>query len=109
MAARKNRGTLDKPWEDSVRAKIQTSMLVNRLQDHVFRAAEISPTQMKAIEILLRKTLPDLTTVAMTIDDKRDATDWTREELVAFLHNARNGGNGTATADRRDREPDSVH
>ena len=104
MAAR-----LDPRHDARTRSKIQTSQLVNRLQDHIFGAAEISPTQMKAIEILLRKTLPDLTTVAMTIDDKRDATDWTREELVAFLHNARNGGNGTATADRRDREPDSVH
>jgi hypothetical protein len=104
MAAR-----LDPRHDARTRSKIQTSQLVNRLQDHIFGVAEISPTQMKAIEILLRKTLPDLTTVAMTIDDKRDATDWTREELVAFLHNARNGGNGAATADGRDRGPDSVH
>lgn len=45
----------------------------------------------------------------VTIDDKRDATDWTRDELVAFLSNARNGGLGTAEANGRDREPDSVH
>jgi len=28
--------------------------------------ADCSPTQMKAIEILLRKSLPDLTSVALT-------------------------------------------
>lgn len=45
----------------------------------------------------------------VTIDDKRDATDWTRDELVAFLNDARNGSNGAAKANGRGREPDSVH
>ena len=45
----------------------------------------------------------------VTIDDKRDATDWTRADLVAFLDNARNGGRGTAEAAGRGDEPDSVH
>jgi hypothetical protein len=45
----------------------------------------------------------------VTIDDKRDSTDWTRDELVAFLNDARAGGNGTAKANGRSREPDSVH
>lgn len=45
----------------------------------------------------------------VTIDDKRDATDWTRAELVAFLNNARTGSNGTAKANGSDRGPDSVH
>lgn len=45
----------------------------------------------------------------VTIDDKRDATDWTREELVAFLNDARNGGKGTAEADGRGPKPDSLH
>lgn len=45
----------------------------------------------------------------VTIDDKRDATDWTRDELVAFLNDARNGSNGTAKANGRSDEPDSVH
>jgi len=45
----------------------------------------------------------------VTIDDKRDATDWTREELVAFLRDASNGSAGAAEADGRDREPDIVH
>jgi hypothetical protein len=66
VAARKKAGTLDKPWDEKVRAKIQTSMLVNRLHDHVFATAELSQTQMKAIEILLRKSLPDLSAVTLS-------------------------------------------
>lgn len=45
----------------------------------------------------------------LNINDKRNATDWTRDELVAFLNDARNGSNGAAEADGGDREPDSLH
>lgn len=45
----------------------------------------------------------------VTLNDKRDAIDWTRGELVAFLHHARNGSNGAAKANGRVGEPDSVH
>lgn len=45
----------------------------------------------------------------VTIDDKRDATDWTRDELVAFLNDARKSGNGAAKANGSDGEPGSVH
>jgi len=45
----------------------------------------------------------------VTINDKRDATDWTRDELVAFLNECRARSNGTAKADGSDRESDSVH
>ena len=45
----------------------------------------------------------------LTIDEKRDATDWTRDELVAFLNDARARRDRAAEANGRDREPDSVH
>lgn len=45
----------------------------------------------------------------VTIDDKRDATDWTRGELVAFLNDARDRSQGAAKADGRGTEPDRVH
>ncbi len=74
MAARTERGTRDKPWEESVRSKIRTSMLVNRLQAFVesavstgendFDAAvHLDGNRLKAIEILLSKTLPNLASV----------------------------------------------
>lgn len=55
--------------DDETRAKIQTSQLLNRLNDHVFTGVEVSATQMKAIEILLRKTLPDLSAVTVGGDE----------------------------------------
>ena len=45
----------------------------------------------------------------VTIDNKRDGTDWARHELVAFLHDAKAGSNGAAKANGRGDGPDSVH
>ena len=56
--------------QDEVRTKIQTSQLINRLQNHALDDSdkEISSSRLKAIEILLRKSLPDLTSVTLTGD-----------------------------------------
>jgi len=48
-------------------------------------------------------------TTELTIDDKRDASDWTRAELVAFLNNAANGSERVVEADGRSEQPDQVH
>lgn len=56
MAARTRSTTLNEEW----RERIQTSMLINRLNDHIFNKLHLLPTQLKAIEILLRKVAPDL-------------------------------------------------
>lgn len=61
MAARIRRLELSDEW----RAKIQTSMLINRLSDHALGNLDLSQTQIKAIEILIRKTLPDLSAVSV--------------------------------------------
>jgi len=55
---------------DEVRAKIQASQLCNRLHDHAFDKIELSPTQLKAIEILLRKAMPDLANVSAELSGK---------------------------------------
>ena len=49
--------------QEDVRRKIQASQLVNRLSDHALGKLELSATQIKAIEILLRKSIPDLTAI----------------------------------------------
>ena len=45
--------------------------------------------------------------------DRHDIQDWTRDELLAFLNearaNARNGGSGAVAANGSDDEPGSVH
>lgn len=62
-----------KMHQDDVRAKIQTSQLVNRLTEHALGAAELSPTQVRAIEILIKKTLPDLQAIAWGAADDETA------------------------------------
>lgn len=60
-------GQRNRTWTpEVVRAKIRTSMLINRLQNHVAGKLEMSKTQIQAAGILLRKTLPDM--VATTIE-----------------------------------------
>jgi hypothetical protein len=51
---------LRKMHQDDVRLKIKTSQLLNRLSDHALNGLEMSATQIRAIEVLLKKVLPDL-------------------------------------------------
>lgn len=60
MAARLNRA-----HDEKTRLKIQTSQLVNRLQDFAFGKNELTRDQIKAIEVLLKKALPDLSALAI--------------------------------------------
>ena len=68
-----NKGKAGRPMgrlhQDDVRAKIQAGQLIKTLQDHALTGDDdLSPTRMKAIEILLRKSLPDLTSVTISGD-----------------------------------------
>jgi hypothetical protein len=65
MAARTRSVTLDDSW----RARIQTSMLINRLHDNAFGLIELTEGQRKSIEILLRKSAPDLQAVTISGDE----------------------------------------
>ena len=62
---------MGKLHQDDVRAKIQAGQLVKLLQEHALNGAgdEISPTRMKAIEILLRKSVADLSAITLTGDN----------------------------------------
>lgn len=97
--------------DDETRAKIQTSQLVNRLEKHVFGEVDLKPTQVASALGLLKKTLPDLSQSEVNHTVKRDATDYSREELAAILAgaDAANGGEGTVEEDGREGGPDSVH
>ncbi|NDB60304.1 hypothetical protein EB001_17895 [bacterium] len=61
---------LRKRHQEEIRTKIQTSQLVNVLQNHALGLSEneITPTRMKAIELLLKKSLPDLSSTEITGD-----------------------------------------
>ncbi len=49
--------------QEDVRKKIQASQLVNLLQNHALNGTELAMTRIKAAELLLRKSIPDLTAV----------------------------------------------
>ena len=49
--------------DDNTRAKIKVGNIITYLQRHLHGEVELSATQLKAAEILLRKALPDLTSV----------------------------------------------
>lgn len=61
---------LNRRHSDMVRTKIQASQLINRLQNHALglEPLELKPSQLKAIEILLKKSVPDLQSVEVTGD-----------------------------------------
>lgn len=64
--------------QDEVRAKIQASQLINRLTDHVLGKVDMTPTQVQAANILLKKSLPDLQAIDLS------ATDGTLAEAAAY-------------------------
>lgn len=68
--------------QDDVRAKIQTSQLINRLENHALGVLDLTPTQIKAIEVLIRKTLPDLSSVELKGDPDNPIETVQRVQLV---------------------------
>ena len=60
---------INKLHQEDVRKKIQVSQLLNVLQNHALGISEdLSPTRMKAIEILLRKSMPDMASITISGD-----------------------------------------
>jgi hypothetical protein len=51
-----------------VREKIRAAQLINRLQACAFGEIELTMSQVRAIEVLLRKCLPDLTKTEVKAD-----------------------------------------
>ena len=51
-----------------IRDKINSGLLVERLTECALGQLELTSQQMKAIEILLKKSVPDLSSVEMTGD-----------------------------------------
>lgn len=58
---------MNKLHQEDVRKKIQVGQIIKVLQDHALSGeGEIQPTRMKAMEILLRKSLPDLSSIELS-------------------------------------------
>lgn len=69
MAARKP--LPNKRQQDQTRSAIQTTQLVKRLQSFALGqdGVEMDATRLRAIEVLLKKTLPDVSTVTLQGDE----------------------------------------
>lgn len=67
MAAR----TVKIRHDEETRARIQTSQLINRLEDHILNDLDLKPTQVSAALGLLKKTLPDLANVELSGSDDK--------------------------------------
>ena len=59
---------LRKTRQDEVRQKIQASQLINRLQAHADGKVEMSATQVRAAQILLDKSIPNLVATEISGD-----------------------------------------
>lgn len=67
MAARKNVYRLNDRW----REKIQIGVILHRLVEHAEGKNEMSNTQIKAAEILLKKVLPDIARTELVGDSEQ--------------------------------------
>lgn len=73
---------LNRTHDAKTRDKIKTSQLINRLYSFTKGEIELTNGQIRGIEILLKKTLPDLSSVAVTGDDENPVAVTTKIELV---------------------------
>ena len=63
---------LNPEHDEKTRAKIQTSQIINRLIKLINGEITMSSQQLRAAEILLKKTLPDLTATNVTYESPKD-------------------------------------
>ena len=71
---------------DGWREGIQVAMIRNRLQKHIAGEIDMTATQIRAAEILLRKVIPDLSSVEYTGSvEHKHASEYSDAELLTFL------------------------
>ena len=63
---------LNKRCAENTRTHIKTVKLAKRLQKHALGQLELSTSQIRAAEILLKKTLPDMQVTALTGPEGRE-------------------------------------
>ena len=89
------------------REGIPVSLILGQLVKHMRGKVDMSPTQVRAAEILLKKAMPDLTATEDTGEMyAREASELSREELERI---ARGGGERVDPPAGRDSESPAVH
>lgn len=103
MAARKSVVRLSESW----RERISSGALVDRLQKHAQGQIEMTSTQIKAAEILLRKCIPDLAAIQHSGEvSHRNVRELSLDELT---HIAAGGSAGATEADSGEAGASSLH
>ena len=64
-------------WTEATRERIDSTKIVERFGDHFAGDVELSASQIKVGEILLRKTLPDLSATDLTSKGDSISFDFT--------------------------------
>ncbi|HEX2351147.1 MAG TPA: DUF5681 domain-containing protein [Xanthobacteraceae bacterium] len=108
----KKPGTLkEKPYRDALRMEIAAAEDFKDLRSiaraHLEKARSGDIAAIK--ELADRLDGKPAQESMVTIEHKRNATDWTRAELVAFLNDTLAGSKRVAETDGSDREADSIH
>lgn len=85
---------------DKIRAKIRVGVILDRVQKHLLGQIELSPTQMQAAQVLLRKVIPDLSAV-----EHSGSVD-TFTTLLQSLDTSRTGQNAPGSTQQVTKLPD---
>ena len=90
--------------DDATREKIQTSQLINRLQNNALGKLDLTQMQQRSIEILLRKTLPDLAATDLTTQGQSiNSVRWqTEAEAQQSSRTTQGDSSETFTSDASD-------
>ena len=102
MAARLNKWT-----PEIVRRRIQTAHIVKVLQKHIRGKLEMSASQVRAAEVLLRKTLPDQSAITHSGQIEMTKVDELTDSLLA--HIASTGSNGITETPFSEEIPSELH
>ena len=78
MAARSRKVAID----DRTKIRIQTSQIVNRLEDHIFGNIKMEPSAVTAALGLLKKKLPDLAATEISGDPDKPIQHKLKIEFV---------------------------
>ena len=83
MGARTRKLSID----DRTKLRIQTSQIVNRLEDHIFGNIKMEPSAVTAALGLLKKKVPDLSATTISGDEAKPVQHRVQIEFVP--HNAK--------------------
>jgi glutathionyl-hydroquinone reductase len=83
--------------QEQCRAKININLLIKKLENHIDDKCDLSPTQVKSIELLLQRSLPVLSASTITADVNHNNTSATQDTLLAIRALSERLVNGTAS------------